>query len=64
MTTPSSFKWRHFEPEIIPCGVRWYVLYSLSYRAVEELLLEQCLSINHTTVFRSVQCYAPEPNKC
>jgi transposase-like protein len=33
------FKWRHFEPEIIICAVRWYLRFSLSYRDVEELLL-------------------------
>jgi len=26
------FKWRHFEPEIIVCAVRWYLRFSLSYR--------------------------------
>jgi transposase-like protein len=22
---PALFKWRHFEPEIIVCAVRWYL---------------------------------------
>jgi IS6 family transposase len=60
MTSSSPFKWRHFEPEIIICGVRWYLRYSLSYREVEELMLERGLSVDHTTVFRWVQRYAPE----
>ena len=60
MTSPSLFKWRHFQPEIILCGVRWYMRYSLSYRDVEELMLERGLSVDHTTVFRWVQRYAPE----
>jgi IS6 family transposase len=60
MTTASLFKWRHFAPEIILCGVRWYLRYALSYRDVEELLLERGLHVDHTTVFRWVQCYAPE----
>ena len=34
---PALFKWRHFEPEIILCAVRWYLRFSLSYRDVEEL---------------------------
>ena len=63
MTTPSPFKWRHFEPEIILCGVRWYLRYSLSYRDVEELMLDRSLSVDHTTVFRWVQRYAPELDK-
>jgi transposase-like protein len=63
MTNPSPFKWRHFEPEIILCGVRWYLRYSLSYRDVEELMLERGLRVDHTTVFRWVQRYAPELDK-
>jgi len=63
MTTAPLFKWRHFAPEIIVCGVRWYLRYALSYRDVEELLLERGLHVDHTTVFRWVQCYAPELDK-
>ena len=57
---PAIFKWRHFAPEIILCAVRWYLRYSLSYREVEELLVERGLEIDHTTVWRWVQRYAPE----
>jgi transposase-like protein len=60
MSDPSLFKWRHFEAEIILCAVRWYLRYALSYRDVEELLRERGISVDHTTVFRWVQCYAPE----
>jgi transposase, IS6 family len=63
MTSSSPFKWRHFQPEIILCGVRWYLRYSLSYRDVEELILERGLHVDHTTVFRWVQRYAPELDK-
>lgn len=54
------FKWRHFSPEIILCAVRWYLRYSLSYREVQELLVERGLEIDQTTVWRWVQRYAPE----
>jgi transposase, IS6 family len=63
MTSSSPFKWRHFQPEIILCGVRWYLRYSLRYRDVEELILERGLHVDHTTVFRWVQRYAPELDK-
>src|SRR6202008_8868 len=33
---------------------------SLSYREVEELLAERCLLVDHVTVWRWVQRYAPE----
>ena len=54
------FKWRHFAPEVILCAVRWYLRYSLSYREVQELLEERDLRVDHTTVWRWVQRYAPE----
>jgi transposase, IS6 family len=54
------FKWRHFAPQVILCAVRWYLRYSLSYREVQELLVERGLAIDHTTVWRWVQRYAPE----
>src|SRR4030081_3011947 len=60
---PALFKWRHFEPEIIVCAVRWYLRFSLSYRDVEELLMERGLPADHTTIWRWVQRYAPELNK-
>jgi IS6 family transposase len=60
MDTPSPFKWRHFEGDMILLCVRWYLRYALSYRDVEELARERGLSMDHTTVFRWVQRYAPE----
>jgi IS6 family transposase len=45
------------------CAVRWYPRYALSYRDVEELLRERGVWIDHTTVFRWVQRYAPELDK-
>jgi transposase, IS6 family len=63
MTKTPLFKWRHFAGEIIVCGVRWYLRYALSYRDVEELLRERGVAVDHTTVFRWVQRYAPELDK-
>ena len=60
LTASSSFKWRHFAPEIILLAVRWYLRYSLSLRDVEELLAERGLEVDHTTIWRWVQRYAPE----
>ena len=40
---PAIFKWRQTEPELILCAVRWYLRYSLSFRDVEELLIERGL---------------------
>jgi transposase-like protein len=37
--------------------------YALSYRDVEELMQERGVRVDHTTVFRWVQRYAPELDK-
>lgn len=54
-----SFKWRHFEKEIILMAVRWYLAYALSYRNIEELMLERGVKVDHSTVNRWVIKYAP-----
>jgi transposase-like protein len=59
----SSFKWRHYAPDVILLCVRWYCRFQLSYRDVEEMMKERGLEVDHTTVFRWVQRYAPEINK-
>jgi transposase, IS6 family len=60
MSNASPFKWRHFEAEIILLCVRWYLRYSLSYRDLEEMMLERGLHVDHTTIYRWVQRYTPE----
>jgi transposase-like protein len=59
----SPFKWRHYEAEVILLCVRWYCRYQLSYRDVEEMMQERGLEVDHSTVYRWVQRYAPEINK-
>jgi len=59
----NPFKWRHFQPEIILLTVRWYLRYALSFRDLEEMMTERGLSIDHTTIYRWVQDYAPEIDK-
>jgi len=58
------FKWRQFEPEVILLAVGWYLRFSLSHRDVEELLAERGLLVDHVTVWRWVQSYAPELERC
>jgi len=43
--------------------VGWYCRYQLSYRDVGEMMRERGLDVDHSTVFRWVQRYAPEINK-
>jgi transposase, IS6 family len=63
MHSPTPFKWRHFQAEIILLCVRWYLRYPLNYRDLEEMVLERGLHIDHTTIYRWVQHYAPELEK-
>ena len=63
MDTSKPFKWRHFQAEIILLCVRWYLRYPLSYRDLEEMMRERGLQIDHSTIYRWVQCYAPELEK-
>ena len=60
MPFANPFKWRHFQPEVILLTVRWYLRYGLSYRDLKEMMLEQCVRIDHTTIYRWVQAYSPE----
>lgn len=52
MAGPNPFKWRQFQPEIILLCVRWHLQYALSYRHLEELLIDRSLGVDHTTIYR------------
>ena len=59
-TRSALFRGRHFAQEIIVLCVRGYLRFSLSYRDLEEPRTGRNLSVDHTTVWRWVQRYAPE----
>jgi len=56
----SDFKGRHFEGEIVLWAVRWYCRYGVSYRDLEQMMGERGVSVDHSTIYRWVQKYAPE----
>src|SRR3979490_8863 len=60
---PALFKGRHFEAEIIVLCVRWYLRFGLSFRNLEEMMAERNLHVDHVTIWRWVQRYAPELNR-
>ena len=60
MSTDTSFKWRHYQAEVIVLCVRWYLRYALSYRDLEEMIAERGLTVDHSTMARWVLAYAPE----
>ena len=39
--------------------MRWYLRYGMSYRDIEELLAERGVEVDHVTVYRWVQRFAP-----
>ena len=55
-----DFKGRHFCGEVILWAVRWYCRYGISDRNLEETLAERGVPVDHTTIYRWVQTYAPE----
>jgi IS6 family transposase len=58
---PALFTGRHFEPEIIILCVRRYLRYALSLRNLEEIMAERIsMWITLRSVWRWIQCYAPE----
>jgi IS6 family transposase len=59
----NPFKGRHFQADIILICTRWYLRCALSYRDIEEMMTERGLSVDHTTIYRWVQEYAPELDK-
>jgi transposase, IS6 family len=63
MTEQHPFTWRHFQSEIILLCLRWSLRYALSYRDLEEMMLERGLHVDHTTIYRWVQVSASELDK-
>ena len=55
----SAFSGYRFPPDVILLAVRWYLRYGLSYRDVEELLAERGIVVDHVSVYRWVQRFAP-----
>jgi transposase, IS6 family len=59
----SDFKGRRFPTGILLVCVRWYRKYWISYRNLEEMMSERGVTVDHTTLFRWVQHYAPVVEK-
>jgi transposase-like protein len=55
----SAFAGFRFPPEVIVVAVRWYLRFNLSYRDVEELLVERGVEVDHVTLYRWVQRFTP-----
>ena len=44
------FSGRHFPRDIILWAVRWYCHYGVSYRALEEMMTDRGVPVDHTTI--------------
>ena len=58
-----SFKGRQFTAEVILWAVRWYLIFPISYRDLELMLADRGVTVDHTTIYRWIQAYAPEIEK-
>jgi IS6 family transposase len=59
----NEFRGRHFTADVILWAVRWYLQFPISYRDLERMLADRAVSVDHTTVARWTQRYAPEIEK-
>ena len=39
--------------------MRWYLQFPLSYRELERMLADRGVAVDHTTLYRWIQAYAP-----
>src|SRR3954454_16959858 len=63
MTQGKAFKGRQFTAEVILWAVRWYLMFPISYRDLELMVQDRGVEVDHTTLFRWIQAYAPELEK-
>ena len=63
MGPEQPFKGRQFTAAVILWAVRWSLMFPISYRDLELMLQDRGVHVDHTTVFRWIQAYAPELEK-
>src|SRR5919112_3671195 len=63
MTTARAFRGFRFPAEVILWAVRWYLQFPISYRDLEAMLADRGVVVDHVTLFRRVQRFAPELEK-
>jgi hypothetical protein len=52
---------RQFTAEVIIWAVRWYLMFPVSYRDLELMLLDRGVPVDHTTIFRWIPA---APRRC
>ena len=64
MIVARAFRGFRFPAEVILWAVRWYLQFPISYRDLEAMLADRDVEVDHTTMYRWVQRFAPEPACC
>ena len=54
-----DFKGSHYPKDVILYAVFFYVRYAVSYRDLEEIMVERGVAIDHATLNRWVVKYSP-----
>ena len=63
MTTARAFRGFRFPAEVILWAVRWYLAFPVSHRDLEATLADRGVLVDHVTLYRRVQRFAPELEK-
>jgi transposase, IS6 family len=63
MTDARAFRGFRFPAEVVLWAVRWYLQFPISYRDLEAMLADRGVPVDHTTLYRWVQRFAPELEK-
>ncbi len=63
MTTARAFRGFRFPAEVILGAVRWYLRFPVSYRDLERMLADRGVEVDHVSLHRRVQRFAPELEK-
>ena len=63
MRQDRACKGRQFTVGVILWAVRWYLMFPVSYRDLELMLLDRGVEVDHTTIFRWIQAYAVDLEK-
>src|SRR4051794_12932252 len=58
-----AFRGFRFPAEVILWAVRWCLQFPVSYRDLERMLADRGVEVDHTTMYRWVQRFAPELEK-
>jgi IS6 family transposase len=60
MTDARAFRGYRFPAAVILCAVRRYLRFPLSYRDLERMLADRGVKVDHVTLYRWVQRFAPQ----